>query len=139
MQALDAKAPRPRFRPIACIIQSMSPPTAPVPHRSSSALQPLHWAARHAWRDLRSGELRWLLVAVLLAVAALAAVGFFAERLKGGLSRDSAQLLGGDVLVAADQPLPAEWRQWAQAQGLDTTATVSFPSMARADEAQGGG
>jgi putative ABC transport system permease protein len=40
-------------------------------------------------RDLRAGELRLLIVAVTLAVAALTAVGFFADRLKGGLQRDA--------------------------------------------------
>ena len=48
------------------------------------------WALgwRTLWRDLRSGELRLLMVAVTLAVAALSSVGFFADRLQGGLSRD---------------------------------------------------
>ena len=50
---------------------------------------------RSLWRDLRSGDLRLLIVAVTLAVAALTAVGFFADRLKGGLQRDARQLLGG--------------------------------------------
>ncbi len=36
-------------------------------------------------RDLRAGELRLLIVAVTLAVAALTAVGFIADRHKGGL------------------------------------------------------
>ena len=36
-------------------------------------------------RDLRAGELRLLMVAVTLAVAALTSVGFFADRLQGGL------------------------------------------------------
>ena len=39
---------------------------------------------RSLWRDMRSGDLRLLIVAVTLAVAALTAVGFFADRLKGG-------------------------------------------------------
>jgi putative ABC transport system permease protein len=42
-------------------------------------------AGAPCWRDLRAGELRLLIVAVTLAVAALTAVGFFADRLKGGL------------------------------------------------------
>ena len=46
-------------------------------------------------RDLRAGELRLLIVAVALAVASLTAVGFFADRLNGGLQRDALQLLGG--------------------------------------------
>ncbi len=65
---------------------------------------------RLAWRqtvlDFRAGELRLVLVAVMLAVAALTAVGFFADRLQLGLQRDAAQLLGGDLVISSDQPLP---------------------------------
>ena len=57
-------------------------------------------------RDMRSGELRLLIVAVTLAVAALTAVGFFADRLKGGLQRDARQLLGGDAVVSAIMKRP---------------------------------
>ena len=57
-------------------------------------------------RDLRSGELRLLIVAVTLAVAALTAVGFFADRLQGGLQRDARQLLGGDAVIASDNATP---------------------------------
>src|SRR5674476_713331 len=62
--------------------------------------------ARSLWRDLRSGELRLLIVAVTLAVAALTAVGFFADRLNGGLQRDARQLLGGDAVVRTDSQTP---------------------------------
>ncbi len=65
-----------------------------------------HQGWRTLWRDLRSGELRLLIVAVTLAVAALTAVGFFADRLKGGLQRDARQLLGGDAVVSSDNPTP---------------------------------
>ena len=63
-------------------------------------------AWRTLWRDLRSGELRLVMVAVTLAVAALTAVGFFSDRLQGGLSRDARQLLGGDVVLSSDNPAP---------------------------------
>jgi putative ABC transport system permease protein len=95
-------------------------------------------AWRQTQRDFRAGELRLLIVAVMLAVAALTAVGFFADRLKSGLARDAAQLLGGDAIVAADQPVPREFIEHARRQGLLATGTISFPSMARADDAQGG-
>jgi putative ABC transport system permease protein len=90
------------------------------------------------WRDLRAGELRLLVVAVLLAVAALTAVGFFADRLKGGLSRDARQLLGGDAVVSSDNALPPVFAERARVLGLQAASTVGFPTMARADEAQGG-
>lgn len=93
---------------------------------------------RNLWRDLRAGELRLIIVAVLLAVAALSSVGFFADRLQAGLQRDARQLLGGDVVVVSDNPTPAVFVQQAQQQGLQTVATASFPTMARAAQEQGG-
>jgi putative ABC transport system permease protein len=93
---------------------------------------------RSLWRDLRSGELRLLIVAVTLAVAALTAVGFFADRLKGGLERDARQLLGGDAVISSDNPSPAAFAAKARALGLDVVQTLGFPTMARASEAQGG-
>ena len=93
---------------------------------------------RTLWRDVRSGELRLLVLAVTLAVAALTAVGFFADRLQGGLQRDARQLLGGDAVVATDNPTPAVFSQKAQQLGLKVVHTLTFPTMARASDAQGG-
>lgn len=89
-------------------------------------------------RDFRAGELRLLVVAVMLAVAALTAVGFFANRLNTGLERDAAQLLGGDAVVASDKPTPQTLIDDARGRGLRTTRSAVFPSMARAPDAQGG-
>ena len=89
-------------------------------------------------RDLRSGELRLLMVAVTLAVAALTAVGFFSDRLQGGLERDARQLLGGDAVVVSDNPPAAMWTDQARALGLTQALTLSFPTMGRASDAQGG-
>ena len=88
---------------------------APRPPR----LTRLAW--RQLLRDLRAGELRLLLVAVTLAVAALAAVGFFADRLNGGLARDARALLGGDAIVASDRPAPAEFAALARSCLLYTS------------------
>ncbi|TRZ68110.1 MAG: FtsX-like permease family protein, partial [Comamonadaceae bacterium] len=93
---------------------------------------------RTLWRDVRSGELRLLVLAVTLAVAALTAVGFFADRLQGGLQRDARQLLGGDAVVATDNPTPKVFTQEAQRIGLRAVHTLTFPTMARASDMQGG-
>ena len=90
------------------------------------------------WRDLRAGQLRLLIIAVTLAVAALTAVGFFADRLKGGMQRDARQLLGGDAVVVSDQATPVALQALAQSSGLQASASLSFPTMARAGDAQGG-
>jgi len=90
------------------------------------------------WRDLRAAPLRVLILAIVLAVGALTAVGFFADRLKAGLQRDARQLLGGDAVVVSDQPTPQAIVALARQQGLRASASLSFPTMARASDAQGG-
>ncbi len=94
--------------------------------------------ARQLWRDLRAGELRLLMLSVALAVAALTAVGFLADRLQNGLWRDARQLLGGDAVVVSDQLTPPDFAQQAKQGGLQTNTNVSFPTMARALPEQGG-
>ena len=99
------------------------------PRRKASSAWQLGW--RQLVRDFRAGELRLLVVAVTLAVAALTAVGFFADRINGGLARDARQLLGGDAIVSSDQPAPPAFAEKARALGLVTASTENFPSMAR--------
>jgi putative ABC transport system permease protein len=109
--------------------------------RSERARRPASvWilAWRQLQRDLRAGELRLMLVAVALAVASLSAVGFFADRLQNGMSRDALALLGGDAVVASDQPLPPDFAATAAEMGLAAARSATFPSMARADDARGG-
>ncbi len=95
----------------------------------NTAFYVLGW--RSLWRDLRAGELRLLIVAVSLAVAALTAVGFFADRLNGGLQRDARQLLGGDAVISSDNPTPQIFVDKAKALGLQTATSLGFPTMAR--------
>lgn len=89
-------------------------------------------------RDLRAGHLTVLLLAVALAVAALSSVAFFAGRLQNGLTQDASQLLGADAVLTSDSGIPDAYRDHASSLGLETAVTVVFPTMARADDAQGG-
>jgi len=89
-------------------------------------------------RDWRAGELRLLVLAVTLAVAALTAVGFFADRLQGGLARDARALIGGDAVVRSDNPPAPDFEAQARALGLQTSQTLDFPTMGRAPDEQGG-
>ena len=98
----------------------------------------LQAAWRSLWRDARAGELRLLLVAVCLGVAALSSVAFLANRLNAGLQRDAAQLLGGDAVVVSDQPPPDAFVQQARDAGLQVVSTLNFPTMARATQDKGG-
>ena len=107
-----------------------------TPARHPPSIATLAW--RQTQRDFRAGELRLLAFAVVLAVAALTAVGFFADRLNTGLARDARALLGGDAIVSSDKPAPPELAAKARELGLQVASSTGFPSMARAPEAQGG-
>ncbi|MGI4935441.1 MAG: ABC transporter permease, partial [Janthinobacterium lividum] len=97
--------------------------------------------ARQAWRmtrrDWRTGELRFLLIALVVAVAALSSVGFFVDRMRNGMNRDANQLLGADLVVRADGPVEQRWTDEARRRGLSVAQTVNFPSMASSGEGEG--
>ena len=81
-------------------------------HMSQHNLHTTLWwqhAWRTLWRDARAGELRLLLIAVALGVAALSSVSFLADRLNAGLQRDASHLLGGDAVIVSDQVTPAQF------------------------------
>ncbi len=81
-------------------------------------------------RDWRAGELRLLAAALVIAVAAVTSVGFLVDRIRIGLERDAAQLLGADVVLISDTPIADEVMRQARAAGLAVASTVVFPSMA---------
>ena len=87
---------------------------------------------RMTMRDWRAGELRFLLVSLVIAVAALASVGFFVDRMRTGLVRDAHQLIGADLVVISDLPADPSWQAEARRLGLQTAQTAAFPSMALA-------
>ena len=84
-------------------------------------------------RELRSGELRTLLAALVVAVAAVTAVGFFTDRIRLALEQEAHQLLGGDLVLVADHPWDDQIRAEAAKHGLQTADTIVFPSMVQAE------
>ena len=96
------------------------------------------WALIQTRRDFRASSMRFLLLAVVLAVAALTAVAFFSDRIERGLTRDAAQLLGADAVVVADQPVPGGLTAQAAGMGLQVAQTSVLSSMARAPDDRGG-
>lgn len=88
-------------------------------------------ALRFFLRDWRAGELTALLLALTVAVASVSSVGFFADRVRQALILNAHQLLGGDLLISADHPLPANFSSEAAARGLRVADGMAFVSMAR--------
>ncbi len=91
---------------------------------------------RLAWRllvrELRSGELRLLFAALAVAVAAVTAVSFFADRVRLALEREAQQMMGGDLVLTADHPWDPAFVREARVRRLQIAETLSFPSMVMA-------
>jgi putative ABC transport system permease protein len=98
------------------------------------AVAELGMAARLVRRDARAGELRVLLAALAVAVAAITAVAFFTDRVRVALLEQAGELLGADLVISAPDPLPEGLRRAAEKAGLRTAAAVGFPSMVLGEE-----
>src|SRR5258708_6279788 len=83
-------------------------------------------------RNWSAGELRVLLLALVIAVASVTTVGFFADRVQSALDAQANELLGGDLVVIADKPIPADYDETATREGLSIAHTRTFPSMVAA-------
>lgn len=80
-------------------------------------------------REWRAGELTLLAAAVVVAVAAVTTVSFFTQRVHAALERQSALLIGADLVVASDRPLEPAFEAEARTRGLDVVRVMRFPSM----------
>jgi putative ABC transport system permease protein len=98
-----------------------------------SAWQSLALAARLVVRDWRSGELRVLALALLIAAASVTTVGFFADRVRLKLIDQANRLMGADLVVHSDRPLDPRYAAEAQRLGLVVTELLRFPTMALAE------
>lgn len=90
-------------------------------------------ALRLLRRDWRSGELRVLLAALLIAVTCVTAVAFFTDRIGQALTRQASDLLGADLRLIADHSIPSRWKKQADALGLRHTEFRAFRSMVVTD------
>ena len=92
----------------------------------------LSW--RMLWRDWRGGELRILAVALIIAVTAVSAVGFFIDRVDRGIQRQAAELIAADLVVSAAKPVSPVVAADAKDLGLQTANIIQFRSIAIAGE-----
>ncbi|MAF83739.1 MAG: FtsX-like permease family protein [Gammaproteobacteria bacterium] len=87
------------------------------------------FAVKSLLRDLRAGELSVLLVAIIIAVTAMTAVGFFTDRVGRAIKLQAGAVLAGDVVVRAPAPLKPSFIDAARALGIDTAESLSFLTM----------
>jgi putative ABC transport system permease protein len=99
------------------------------PARHATAAVVLRLALRNLVRDLKSGELAVLLLALLLAVASLTAVGFFTSRVGRAVIQQAGGVLAADLRLESARPIGDEYEREAARRGLRTARIVSMPSV----------
>jgi len=95
---------------------------------------PWRLASRLLARDWRSGEVLVLLAALVVAVAAMSAVTFFTDRVRGAVSQQAGEALAADLRVESITPLPTSMRDAAARHGVATADVVFFRSVVAAGE-----
>lgn len=91
-------------------------------------------ATRQLLRDLRAGELRVLFGALLVAVAASTAIGYFGARLNGAMLLRASEFLGADLVLSGSAPASAEQIAAGHERQLDHARLVEFSSVIATDE-----
>jgi putative ABC transport system permease protein len=91
-------------------------------------VQILRFALRNLWRDLKSGELSVLLLALSVAVLSLTAVGFFTSRVSQGVRAQAAEVLAADLRLESPDPMPSQYFSEAQKRGLKSAEILEFPT-----------
>ncbi|RXT60450.1 ABC transporter permease [Pseudomonas syringae] len=93
----------------------------------------LSLAVRQLMRDARAGELRVLFFALLVAVAASTAIGYFGARLNGAMLLRATEFLGADLILEGSSPARAEQVEEGKRLQLKHAQIVVFSSVIATD------
>lgn len=86
-------------------------------------------ALRQLRTQMRTTEWRALLLATWIAIALTTLLTLLGDRLEQGLLRESADLLGADLVLSSGRPLEQERLDEIAAAEVQTSQVVQFPSM----------
>ncbi len=86
-------------------------------------------ACRQLLRDARAGELRVLFFALLVAVAASTAIGYFGARLNGAMLLRATEFLGADLVLSGSAAALPEQIEAGTQLGLEHAQVVEFASV----------
>ncbi|MCB1761135.1 MAG: ABC transporter permease [Gammaproteobacteria bacterium] len=94
----------------------------------------LRFALRLFRRDWRNGELRLLALALVLAVTAVSAVGFFTDRVGQAMELQAGEALAADLVLSSHNPLDPRYQRKAAELSLESAQTLAFPSAVLHDD-----
>lgn len=85
-------------------------------------------------RDWRSGELKVLVFALLIAVASMTSTGMFIQRINNTMTDQAGQFLGSDLLLRSSRNISENTLNFAQRSNLHISSAISFSSVIVAHE-----
>ncbi|MGB0466992.1 MAG: ABC transporter permease [Pontibacterium sp.] len=93
---------------------------------------------RLAWQQNRAATRlpvwRALLLALTVAISIATLLAVVGDRLERSLGRQTAELLGADMILRSSRPVADSIAEQANALGLETTRVIQFPTMVEAGE-----
>lgn len=95
----------------------------------------MNFAFRLMLRDIRSGDILMLIVALIISVGTVTAISLFIDRLQLSFEQESASLMAADRLIRSDDALPKAWQVKADELKLQTAENTSFSTMIFAGDA----
>ncbi len=95
----------------------------------------MNLAFRLMLRDIRSGDIITLLMALIISVSTVTAISLFIDRLQLSFEQESANLLAADRLIRSDEEIPETWQLKANELSLQLAERTSFSTMIFAGDA----
>jgi len=91
-------------------------------------------AAKLLLRDWHSGELKILLIALLIAVASMTSVGMFTQRINLAMTDQAGQFLGADLVLRSPIEIDVSVIDYAKRLDLKNTKSIHFSSVIVAND-----
>ena len=90
------------------------------------------WLLQMAWRDSRRnlGRLLLFISSIIIGIAALVAINSFSENLQADIDNQAQTLLGADLRVEMNTPLPDSLAIELEENSTEQASTINFVSMA---------
>jgi len=89
---------------------------------------------RMLWRDWRSGELRVLVMSLIIAVTSVTAVGFFIDRVEQGMNDQASELIAADLVVSSSTDFEKKYQVESIKYNLKFAKLVQFRSIVLAND-----
>ncbi|NVK22358.1 MAG: FtsX-like permease family protein [Kangiellaceae bacterium] len=98
-----------------------------ISHAKGSGTSGLAW--RIFRRDWRSGEVKILFFALMIAVTAMVAIGVITDRIHRAMGEQSSEFLGADYTFSSPRPIEQSWVEQGRSNGIEITETLGFSTV----------